>query len=861
MRDYTYLLKRLFTTSLCLRKHYQPFFDPMKPPPHINLTVLGTGHRYGPTSFVIDTGVTRYLVNCGEGTQRILSEHRSKTSRMQHVFLTRMSWDHVSGLLGVALTARQAGVKTLTVHGPSKVGELMRLTRHFADCETTDIVTSNIIAQPFQDPAFKVHAFPVTTLFNNGDSTEPAPKRVKPDDLTPSTTTYVYYFQTYQPSRKVDREKCATLGVPRSIYESPVVRDLLDGKSITLANGIVIQPDEVTSPAPFTPNFLVVDCPTEDFILALSENEALFSTLRHKPEDERALHPGLSFVVHIVPQGMFSSEVYQKFVQKLTKVSTESFRPHELPACQLPSSQHVTHPIHHLVLDGSGCIPPLSGLYSQSTILHHFFDRDVYPLLYDCRSAHRLQEIHNAMSQTPDPHASVVYGQPRLQYRIRPWAGFTNPPYETLDSERLLDEAFDPLYVTREEAEIQFSKMLNSIPVNLLPKGKHSSTNHGAGGDAQATSVEDAYPEITFLGTASSSPNKYRNISCILVQLNPDDYIMLDCGEGSLNQLCALHGADGAANILRRLRLILITHMHVDHHGGVFTVALARSRALQSENLSDLDAGRPTLPILAPAAFARWMTSFGELFPHGPTISLYIIPRLYESCPPDLRPPICPLRADGPCVAEWTSLLESLKLEVYPIKVPHTSTSWAYKLCGQRFGSVNSEHTDTNKQNRPLNWSLVYSGDTPECADLAEAGRPCDLLIHEATMTDEHQDLADKTKHSTFGTAIRIGKEMEATSIMLTHFSQRYGRLPSIDEFRPNVAVAFDFLKFRFSDLPRLPYYVPYYKYAFGKHWDTVQAKTEAYSWRKIRQSQQQKVEDATATMTSIGGSVRAASQ
>ncbi|TGZ75034.1 hypothetical protein CRM22_000612, partial [Opisthorchis felineus] len=101
-----------------------------------------------------------------------------------------------------------------------------------------------------------------------------------------------------------------------SIYESPVVRDLLDGKSITLANGIVIQPDEVTSPAPFTPNFLVVDCPTEDFILALSENEALFSTLRHKPEDERALHPGLSFVVHIVPQGMFSSEVYQKFVQK-----------------------------------------------------------------------------------------------------------------------------------------------------------------------------------------------------------------------------------------------------------------------------------------------------------------------------------------------------------------------------------------------------------------------------------------------------------------------------------------------------------------------------------------------------------------
>ncbi|OON18597.1 hypothetical protein X801_05550, partial [Opisthorchis viverrini] len=322
-------------------------------------------------------------------------------------------------------------------------------------------VTSNIVAQPFQDPAFKVHAFPVTTSSNNGNSTEP-------------------------------------------------VRDLLDGKSITLDNGIVLQPDEVTSPAPFTPNFLVLDCPTEDFIPALSENEALLSTLGHKPEDEPALYPGLSFIVHIVPQGMFSSEVYQKFVQKLTKVATESFRPDELPACQLPSSQQATHSIHHLVLDGSGCIPPLSGLYSQSTILHHFFDRDVYPLLYDCRLPHRLQEIHSAMSQTPDPNASVVYGQPRLQYRIRPWAGFTNLPYETLDSERLLDETFDPLYVTREEAEIRFSEMLNSIPVDLLPKERHSSTNHGSGGDAPATSVEDTYPEITFLGTASSSPNKYQ---------------------------------------------------------------------------------------------------------------------------------------------------------------------------------------------------------------------------------------------------------------------------------------------------------------------------------------------------------------
>lgn len=42
---------------------------------------------------------------------------------------------------------------------------------------------------------------------------------------------------------------------------------------------------------------------------------------------------------------------------------------------------------------------------------------------------------------------------------------------------------------------------------------------------------------------------------------------MLDCGEGSLNQLYALYGVDKGNEILRKIKLILITHMHADHHG------------------------------------------------------------------------------------------------------------------------------------------------------------------------------------------------------------------------------------------------------------------------------------------------------
>lgn len=43
--------------------------------------------------------------------------------------------------------------------------------------------------------------------------------------------------------------------------------------------------------------------------------------------------------------------------------------------------------------------------------------------------------------------------------------------------------------------------------------------------------------EITFLGTGSSQPSKYRNVSSIYINLFTQGGILLDCGEGTLGQL------------------------------------------------------------------------------------------------------------------------------------------------------------------------------------------------------------------------------------------------------------------------------------------------------------------------------------
>ena len=49
------------------------------------------------------------------------------------------------------------------------------------------------------------------------------------------------------------------------------------------------------------------------------------------------------------------------------------------------------------------------------------------------------------------------------------------------------------------------------------------------------------------------------------------------------------------------------------------------------------------------------------------------------------------------------------------------------------------------------------------------------LLYHESTFLSEHQELAEKTKHSTAMEAAQIAKDAKVTALLLGHYSGRYG--------------------------------------------------------------------------------------
>jgi ribonuclease Z len=70
---------------------------------------------------------------------------------------------------------------------------------------------------------------------------------------------------------------------------------------------------------------------------------------------------------------------------------------------------------------------------------------------------------------------------------------------------------------------------------------------------------------------------------------------------------------------------------------------------------------------------------------------------------------------------------------------------------------------------------VVLSGDTAPCDEVRAAAHRADLLVHDATFTDEELERAIETRHSTARQAAEIARESEVRMLALTHLSTRYG--------------------------------------------------------------------------------------
>lgn len=277
------------------------------------------------------------------------------------------------------------------------------------------------------------------------------------------------------------------------------------------------------------------------------------------------------------------------------------------------------------------------------------------------------------------------------------------------------------------------------------------------------------YPKLSFLGTGSSMPGKYRGVSGILIETRPDTFVILDCGEGTILQLHRMYGRERALEILFNLKAIYISHLHADHHLGLISIIQNRENAFAQMN-------KPVEKffIIAPGALTHFLRFYHEEFEpiltHAEQIKnehlLLILLTAKNTTSQAIYPKILQE------VHEATGL-------------KNLATSRAVHCPSSFCVTFTTEAND---------YKVVYTGDTrPNNAltQLAVHLKSPDLFIHEATMEHYLLEDAKAKKHSTFTEAVENGERTNAEVTLLTHFSQRYYKYPALAEIRPHPKVTF----------------------------------------------------------------------
>lgn len=104
-------------------------------------------------------------------------------------------------------------------------------------------------------------------------------------------------------------------------------------------------------------------------------------------------------------------------------------------------------------------------------------------------------------------------------------------------------------------------------------------------------------------------------------------------------------------------------------------------------------------------------------------------------------------------------------------------------------------------------------------------------------MEDELHAEARVKLHSTVSEALEQSRRMKAKYTLLTHFSQRYAKIPRIEQnLTQNIGVAFDNMEVVMSDLNQLSILYPTMKAMFAEEWDKMQSRSVKRAHRKQRE-------------------------
>ncbi|XP_047024752.1 ribonuclease Z, mitochondrial isoform X1 [Helicoverpa zea] len=832
-------------------------------PSTVYLQVLGSGARGAPNTLYLFTDQKRYLFNCGECTQRLAHEHKVKLSRLDHIFITTKTWQNIGGLPGLSLTLQDVGVPNITLHGPEGLDELYAATRRFvimkdmqvtmAKCSPSEDFEDNVMnvkyvllgphdnlltGKEFKQQAVKkpkldpnvdkeyeefihddtdyyrpemrnlepgTHSAKARQLRELASKEKNKPKSaVEKDPLKKKTEKVLHELQkkthcsvAYICTLKkrlgtLDLAKC----VEKGVKPGPMLGQLKNGQDVVLPDGSLVLSRDVKTPDESGPVFIVIDVP-ELAYLKEAEFSAHFDNGINPPENIPTL------IVHFTPPHVFHNPAYRAFMGLFGPCT------------------------RHLVLNSqNSCLGSEAVHRTQHKL--HLLDPDIFPLLRDVSvpavwNSHPpvpktnspvrlkgLEELKNKIALAQFQNIINLEGsakgdghQPTMDdcdavSKVEMLAGRTLTMYH-LRPKKQLDRTAEPkLHI---QDYIQETMDVDGFVGSLEQFRRLVDSMRYARCDTKE------YPKVVFLGTGSCIPSKTRNTSAIVLHIDENRSMLLDCGEGTFGQLVRFYGPKKVNAFLRTLKAIYISHLHADHHIGLIGVLQARRQAMQELGPGEGASASTPVYLLAPGQIVTWLTLYDHQFERLKS-DYTLIPNqnLHHEHPEKLDLTAAALSSMG---------VEAIKT----CFVAH---------CPNAFGvAINVDER----------YKVTYSGDTLPCEELVKIGTDSTLLIHEATMEDELADEARIKMHSTTTQAIDIGRQMNARYTVLTHFSQRYARLPRLNAHILNdnnsVGIAFDNMQITMSDLELLPHMYAPLQLMFAEH--CVEMELKASQRQRVR--------------------------
>ncbi len=294
--------------------------------------------------------------------------------------------------------------------------------------------------------------------------------------------------------------------------------------------------------------------------------------------------------------------------------------------------------------------------------------------------------------------------------------------------------------------------------------------------------------ELTFLGTSSAVPSKYRNHPAIALKAF-GEVMLFDCGEGTQRQLAEVKVSP------MKINHIFISHLHGDHILGLPGLIQSMGFRGRSEN--------EPLHIYGPKGLEKVKESIFNLGYFAVDFPI-IIHELNEGIVVQNEEYVIE------CI-KTNHNVENLAYSIYEKKKPRFLREKAIELGikpGPDFGKLHNgfEIEVGGKIIKPeqvlgedrFGIKLVYSGDTKPSHKMIELAKNATVLIHESTYNNSDEEKADTNFHSTSAQAAFIAKEANVKNLILTHISTRYTNIDDLKneaiEIFKNTKIAHDFM-------------------------------------------------------------------